>query len=207
MDTPPRAAPHVVVLGGPNGAGQSTVAPRLLRDALGITAFINADDLARGLSGFAPEAAALRAGRLMLDRLAELTRGHATFAFESTLAGLGMRAVLARCLDAGYRVHLVYLWLPSPALALARVRRRVAAGGHAIPERDVRRRWARSLVNFFDHCVPLATTWRVYDGSAPTRAPAVARAAAGQPPVVRNAAVWATINAQAETIRRGAPLP
>jgi predicted ABC-type ATPase len=138
----------VIVLGGPNGAGKSTVAPRLLRDTLGVMAFVNADDIARGLSGFAPEAVALRAGRLMLERIAELTRERATFAFESTLAGLGMREVLARCRHAGYRIHVLYLWLPSPEVALARVRQRVAAGGHNIPERDVRRRWARSLVNF-----------------------------------------------------------
>ncbi|GJG87332.1 hypothetical protein tb265_25130 [Gemmatimonadetes bacterium T265] len=195
--------PHVVVLGGPNGAGKSTVAPRLLRDVLGVTAFVNADEIARGLSGFAPEAAAIQAGRIMLERLAELTRERATFAFESTLAGLGMRRVLLRCREAGYQVHLVYLWLPSPELALRRVAQRVVAGGHDIPERDVRRRWARSLVNFFDAYVSLATTWRVYDASEPRTAPAVASGGVGRATVVADATMWTTILAQAETIRRG----
>jgi predicted ABC-type ATPase len=77
----------------------------------------------------------------MLERLAELTRERTSFAFESTLAGLGMRDVLTRCRNAGYQTNVVYLWLSSPELALARVRQRVAAGGHHIPERDVRRRW------------------------------------------------------------------
>lgn len=191
------------MLGGPNGAGKSTVAPRLLRDALGIMAFVNADDLARGLAGFAPETAALQAGRLMLDRLAELTRGRATFAFESTLAGLGMRGLLTRCLDAGYRVHVVYLWLPSPEFALARVRRRVAEGGHDIPERDVRRRWARSLVNFFDVYRPLADTWHLVDGTAARGAPPVADGVGSASSVVHDAATWDTITAQVDALRQG----
>ena len=197
------STPHVVVLGGPNGAGKSTLAPRLLRDTLGVPTFVNADEIARGLSGFAPEAAAIRAGRIMLDRIRELTAARATFAFESTLAGLGVRDVLSRCRDAGYEVHVVYLWLASPELALARVRARVAAGGHDIPEADVRRRWARSLVNFFDHYMPMATSWHVFDGGAPHDRPAVADGQAGLAPSVHDAATWVTIVGQADAIRRG----
>ena len=207
---PPSPRPHVVVLGGPNGAGKSTVAARFLRDTLGISAFVNADDLARGLSGFAPEAAAFRAGRLMLARLAELTAARATFAFESTLAGLGVRDVLARCRDVlarcrdvGYGVHVVYLWLPSPEFALARVRRRVADGGHGIPEGDVRRRWARSLANFFDVYRPVADTWYLMDGAAARSAAPVASGAAGEPPHVDDPATWGTVVAQVTALRRG----
>lgn len=201
------SAPHVVVLGGPNGAGKSTVAPYLLRDALGVRTFVNADDIARGLAGFAPEAVALRAGRLMLERIAELTAARATFGFESTLAGLGVRDVLGRCRDAGYRLSVFYLWLPDPEFALRRVRQRAAAGGHDIPERDVRRRWARSLVNFLDLYAPLADVWRVYDGGTERRSSAVALGGLERPTAVRNVATWATITAQADAIRRGdAPL-
>lgn len=200
-------APHVLVLAGPNGAGKSTLAPRLLRDALGVTAFVNADEVARGLAGFAPETVAMRAGRIMLERLAELTAERATFAFESTLAGLGMCDVLARCRGAGYQVRLVYLWLPSPELAVARVRNRVAAGGHSVPELDVRRRWGRSLLNFTDRYLPLATRWRVYDCSAPRPESAIARGGIGNALVVRDAAAWTLFTAQADALRLGEPIP
>lgn len=195
--------PHVLVLGGPNGAGKSTLAPHLLRDALRLTAFVNADEIARGLAAFAPDDVAIRAGRIMLERVVELTCERADFAFESTLAGLGVREILARCRAAGYQVHLLYLWLPSPELALARVRQRVAAGGHDIPESDVRRRWSRSLVNLFDHYMPSSTTWRLYDGSAPQPAPAVARGGAGRRTEVVDHDTWTLIHRQVEAIRRG----
>lgn len=189
--------PHVVVLGGPNGAGKSTVAPHLLRDVLGVRTFVNADDIARGLSGFAPETVAMRAGRVMLDRLTALTRARETFAFESTLSGLGMAGVLRRCRAAGYRVHVLYLWLPSAELALSRVQRRVAAGGHDVPEADVRRRWGRSLVNFLDVYRRLATHWRLYDGSTPPPSVLVARGREGTNVIVRSPTVWDRVVQQA----------
>ena len=197
------ARPKVVVLGGPNGAGKSTVAPYVVRDVFGVHTFVNADDIARGLSGFTPEAAAMQAGRLMLARIAELTAAGAPFAFETTLAGTGHRRVLERCRAAGYEVHLVYLWLPSAEVSLRRVRQRVVAGGHAIPEADVQRRWARSLVNFYDVYRPLAHAWRLFDGSVPGRRLPVVAGDVTRGLRVYDAQRWAEITAQIDAARTG----
>jgi predicted ABC-type ATPase len=167
---PRRPAPSVIVLAGPNGAGKTTAAPYLLRDTLGIAEFVNADQIARGLSAFRPEAVAVAAGRLMLARLEELARERRSFAFETTLASRTFCPWLEARLAEGYRVHLVFLWLPSPDLAVTRVADRVARGGHGVPEEVVRRRYAAGLRNFFRLYRPIATVWEMYDSAAP-RAP------------------------------------
>ena len=102
----------------------------------------------------------------MLRRLAGLARARADFAFESTLAGRSVRGRIMDLIGFGYDVHVFYLWLPSPELAVARVRRRVESGGHNVPEAVTRRRFWKSLVNFDRLYRPIATTWRVYDGGA-----------------------------------------
>ena len=157
--------PHVVVLAGPNGAGKSTAAPTLLRGRLGVTEFVNADTIARGLSGFSPEQAAFDAGRVMLMRLDRLATQRRSFAFETTLASRTFAPRLKEWIGGGYAFHLVYLWLPSADFALARVRERVYLGGHDVPEDTVRRRYSRGLANFFTLYMPLTTTWRFYDNS------------------------------------------
>src|SRR5215208_2498675 len=149
----------VVVIAGPNGAGKSTAAPALLRDVLGVTTFVNADEIARGLSGFAPEHAAVAAGRVMLARLHELADEGADFAFETTLSGRTYLGWLAGLRRTGYRVRLEYIWLSSPDLAVNRVRDRVRRGGHSIPEDTIRRRYDVSLRNFFRLYRPIADTW------------------------------------------------
>lgn len=191
------AVPQLVIIGGPNGAGKSTLAPYLLRDALGLSTFVNADDIARGLAGFAPELVAVRAGRIMLERLRDLVHDRSDFAFESTLAGLSAQNIIERCRDAGYRITLAYLWLPSAELAEARVRQRVLAGGHDIPTADIRRRWRRSLENLFDHYIPLSTTWRVYDAGAIHPLPEIARGGQGRAPTILDPSRWRAVQDQA----------
>lgn len=142
-------APSVVVVAGPNGAGKTTAAPFLLRDSFGIQEFVNADPIAAGLSAFAPESVAIAAGRVMLARIEELARRRLSFGFETTLASRSFAPWLQRRVADGYSVHLVFLWLASPELAIARVARRVELGGHAVPEEVVRRRYAAGLRNFF----------------------------------------------------------
>jgi len=159
------ASPAVVVLGGPNGAGKSTAAPRLLRGALKVDEFVNADTLAQGLSAFRPEDVAVEAGRLTLRRLDALEAERRSFAFESTLASHGLATRLARLRAGGYTVHIVYLWLPSVELALARVAERVRVGGHDVPEASVRRRFRRGRENFFMRYRVLADKWYMYDAS------------------------------------------
>jgi predicted ABC-type ATPase len=177
------ASPQVVVLAGPNGAGKSTIAATLLRDRFGILTFVNADAIAAGLSGFAPSTSALAAGRLMLERLRELAATRESFAFETTLASRSFAPWLRTLAQSGYRVSLVFLWLPRVSLALARIRARVALGGHAVPPAVVRRRYARGIANFHRIYAPLAASWWFYDNSG--RDPRlIASAAAGRTDVL-----------------------
>jgi predicted ABC-type ATPase len=126
--------PKVVVIAGPNGAGKSTAAPAVLRDALLVNEFVNADTIAAGLSAFCPEAVAVTAGRVMLERIRKLARDRQDFAFETTLASRTFAPWLRKLQSQGYRFHLVYLWLPTVELAVARVAERVRRGGHAVAE-------------------------------------------------------------------------
>jgi predicted ABC-type ATPase len=161
----PDSAPHVVVLAGPNGAGKSTLAPLLLRDKLAVTEFVNADDIARGLSGFGPDGVALEASRIMLARLRVLADARESFAFETTLASRSYAPWLRQLAKQGFDLHLLFLWLPKIELALTRVIVRVRLGGHGVPADIVRRRFRAGIRNFFALYRPLATTWRVYDNS------------------------------------------
>src|SRR4051794_29638502 len=124
----PGAAPVCIVLGGPNGAGKSTASRALLAETLRVMTFINADVIAQGLSGFKPESVAAEAGRIMLQRLHDLSARRADFAFETTLAGKTLAVWLRELRREGYAVHLVYFWLASADLAIARVAERVRAG-------------------------------------------------------------------------------
>ncbi len=158
-------SPTVIVLAGPNGAGKSTAAPFVLHESFGITEFVNADDIARGLSGFAPETAAIAAGRVMLTRLRSLAESRAAFAFETTLATRFYTNWLAGLQRTGYRVGLIFLYLDSPELAIERVRRRVTEGGHDIPEDTIRRRYLRGLHNLFRLYISQVDEWTLYNNS------------------------------------------
>jgi len=126
-------SPSVIVLAGPNGAGKTTAARTLLAETLKVMTFVNADVLAQGLAGFDPDSAALEASRIMLERLHALAQERTDFAFETTLAGRSLAGWLDNLRQSGYVVHLVYFWLESADLAVARVAERVSMGGHNIP--------------------------------------------------------------------------
>jgi len=162
----PQRGCHVVVLAGPNGAGKSTAAPALLKGTLGVTEFVNADTIARGISGFDPQGVAIRAGRVMLARLHDLAANKVSFAFETTLASRHFALWLKTLKSAGYAFHLVFLWLPDADAATLRVETRVRLGGHDVPQETVRRRYDRGLKNLAELYQPIATTWRVYDSSS-----------------------------------------
>ncbi len=166
----PRAAqpkpPTIVVIAGPNGAGKSTAAPFLLKQALGILTFVNADQIAVGLSAYAPETVSFEAGRIMLKRLHDLAASKASFAFESTLSSRTFALFLNQCKAQGYQVQIFYIALPSAALAVNRVALRVKLGGHNIPQADVERRFQRSLQNLFALYLPLADRWTVLDNAS-----------------------------------------
>lgn len=156
---------EVIVIGGPNGAGKTTAALDLIPNALAIREFVNADNIARGLSPFNEEASAFAAGRLMIERINSLARLGESFAFETTCAGVGHLRLLKMCRAVGYRLTLVFLWLPSPAAALARVARRVSEGGHRIPDEVIKRRYKAGLRNLCSAYLPLVDIALVYDNS------------------------------------------
>lgn len=161
MSQPPR----VCVLGGPNGAGKTTSAAPLVRDELGIDTFVNADTIAYGLSAFDPAAAAVAAGRIMLEQMRGLAAARADFAFETTLASRSFAPWLRELRQQGYELLLVFVWLPSPELSIARVADRVRAGGHHVPEPTIRRRYARGIANFIHLYRPLVDHFWCYDNS------------------------------------------
>jgi predicted ABC-type ATPase len=157
--------PVVVVIAGPNGAGKSTSAARLLPEGLDISHFVNADVIAAGLSAHAPEEVALEAGRIMLGRLDELAAQRQSFAFETTLSARTYARFLRRLQFEGYQVHLVYVWLEAPELAIKRVAERVRRGGHHIPDETVVRRYYRGLKNFKTLYSQIADSWILCDNS------------------------------------------
>jgi predicted ABC-type ATPase len=142
-------SPDLYIIAGPNGAGKTTFAREFLPNYAECKNFINADLIAQGVAPFSPEAVAFRAGRLMLKELNHYVKRGEDFGFETTLSGRSYLGLIHRLRKLGYRVHFFFLWVPTVDLALTRVRGRVSAGGHDIPESVVRRRFGRSLQNFF----------------------------------------------------------
>jgi predicted ABC-type ATPase len=157
--------PTVYVIAGPNGAGKTTFATQFLPDFVNCRQFLNADLIAAGLSPFAPETQNLRAGRLLLARIKELSQDRENFSFETTLSGRTYVRSLTELRGAGYRAVLFFLWLPNADLAVSRVASRVHQGGHGVPEADVRRQFTLGLKNFFNLYRPGVDAWRLYDAS------------------------------------------
>lgn len=147
---------EIVILGGPNGAGKTTAAKVLLPESLHFRAFLNADEFARQLAAGDAELMALPAGRLMLERMRELVQAKQNVAFETTCSGKSYLRMLRECQEEGWRVSLLFLWLPSAEDCVRRVRQRVRAGGHAIPQDVIRRRYTAGLVTMRDFYLPLA---------------------------------------------------
>jgi len=156
---------NIIIIAGPNGAGKTTFAREFLPQEAKCLTFINADLIAQGLSPFRPEAAVLRAGRLMLEMIADCVRRGESFAIETTLSGRHYAQVMPAWRAAGYRVTLFFLELPSAELAVQRVANRVAQGGHDIPEIVIRRRFESGKLNFLKLYKPLADAWRHYDNA------------------------------------------
>ncbi len=157
--------PHLVIIAGPNGAGKSTTAPLLLKEFLQINTFVNADVIAQGLSGLEPEKAALQAGRIMLTRIQQLTEDRETFAFETTLASRSFALLLQRLKAQGYETTVIFLYLPSPEIAIERVASRVKAGGHYVPADVIRRRFEAGLNNFFQLYMPITDNWYIWNAT------------------------------------------
>ncbi len=159
---------RIVTIAGPNGAGKTTFAQEYLPREAGFPDFINVDLIAQGLSPFAPDKAALQAGKIMLAETARKVSRRESFAFETTLSGLSYARHIPHWRRAGYRVKLIFLSLPSVELAIARVRSRAAQGGHDVPPEVVRRRFDTGLRNFRSIYCKIVDRWELYDNSGPS---------------------------------------
>ena len=157
--------PNLYIISGCNGAGKTTASFTVLPEMLGCREFVNADEIARGLSPFQPEKVAVEAGRIMLQRIDELLRKKEDFAIETTLATRSYAQTIKRARESGYNVTLVYFWLVSPELAIQRVKNRVAEGGHHIPEDVIRRRYKKGVKNLFELFIPICDYWIIIDNS------------------------------------------
>ena len=157
--------PHISIIAGPNGSGKSTCGPALLQTHFNISEFVNADTIATGLSAFNPEDVAIEASRIMLKRIKTLATKKRNFAFETTLSSRTFAQWLKKEKAKGYHFTLLYFWLFNSNLAVERVAERVRLGGHTVPEETVRRRYIKSIQNFFNLYQPLADNWVIFDNS------------------------------------------
>ena len=156
---------RIIIIAGPNGAGKTTFANAFLPGEAQCRRFINADLIAAGLSPFAPDAQAIKAGRLMLEEMAACVARDESFAFETTLAGVAYLRHIEDWRGRGYHVRLLYLGLASVDTAIARVTERVRQGGHNIPEEVIRRRFASGRRNFDRYYRAAVDAWVLYDNT------------------------------------------
>jgi predicted ABC-type ATPase len=156
---------RLYIISGSNGAGKTTASYTILPEMLDCNEFVNADEIAKGLSPFKPEKAAIQAGRLMLDRINYLIESGQDFAFETTLATKSYKNFVIKAKNYGYKVTLLFFWLRTPELAVKRVETRVKEGGHTIPEEVIRRRYENGLNNFFNLFKPIVDEWMFIDNS------------------------------------------
>jgi len=158
---------NVYIIAGPNGAGKTTFAVKFLPEYVSCPNFVNADLIAQGLSPFSPGAAAIKAGRLVLEQIHQFTNRRVDFAFETTLSGKLYVNLFKSLKKKGYKIHIFFLWIPDADLAVSRIKSRVAQGGHDVPIRDVLRRFNRSIWNFFKLYESFADSWMLFDNAGP----------------------------------------
>ena len=160
---------HLYIISGPNGAGKTTASYTVLPKILQCKEFVNADEIARGLSPFNPESVAIEAGRLMLKRISELLQRNESFSIETTLSTRSYFRLVEKAHSQGYDVTLLYFWLKSPQQAIERVTERVSKGGHDIPKDIIVRRYWEGLDNLFKIYMPIVDTWILVNNSETPR--------------------------------------
>ena len=158
--------PKVYLIAGSNGAGKTTFANEFLPQFVGPVDFVNADLIAQGLSPFDPSKMEIRAARMVLERVSELSRQSKDFAFETTLSGRSYATIINRMKSQGYQIHMYYLWIPNYQLALQRIKERVMEGGHNVPVSVVRRRFEKTSQNLFNVYLPLLDHLIIFDNSS-----------------------------------------
>lgn len=155
----------IYVISGCNGAGKTTASFTLLPEILDCKIFVNADEIAKGLSPFEPESVAFEAGRIMLERIENLISEGKTFSLETTLSTKSYKGIFTKAISQGYKIHLIYFWLNSSNLAIKRVQTRVREGGHNIPKDIIIRRYNRGLKNLFQIYLSLSSKVYFFDNS------------------------------------------
>lgn len=155
----------IYIIGGCNGAGKTTASFTILPDIIDCKEFVNADEIAKGLSPFHPENVAIESGKIMLNRINELIEHGQKFAFETTLSTKSYRQKLISAKKLGYQVRLLFLWLNSSDLAIERVGIRVSEGGHHIDNEVIKRRYFRGIQNLFEIYLPIADNALIFDNS------------------------------------------
>lgn len=163
------AEKNLYIISGCNGAGKTTASYSVLPKLLDCKQFVNADEIAKGLSPFCPESVAIQSGKLMLLRIEELLAADETFSIETTLATRSYSELVKRAHEKGYKVTLLYFWLSSPELAVERVARRVSEGGHNIPKDVIYRRYEKGLKNLFNIFIPIVDSWMIVDNGVEPR--------------------------------------
>ena len=163
------AEKNLYIISGCNGAGKTTASYSVLPKLLDCKQFVNADEIAKGLSPFCPESVAIQAGKLMLLRIEELLASDEPFSIETTLATRSYSELVKRAQEKGYKVTLLYFWLNSPELAVERVARRVREGGHNIPKDVIYRRYEKGLKNLFNIFIPIVDSWMIVDNGVEPR--------------------------------------
>lgn len=187
--------PNLYIISGCNGAGKTTASYIVLPQLLNCREFVNADNIAAGLSPFNPESVALAAGRIMLKRINGLLLEGVDFAFETTLSTKSYVPFVNKAKDLGYNVILLYFWLSAPQIAIDRVAKRVNQGGHYIPNDIVERRYYRGLKNLFDLYMPLCNDWIIIN-NMDIFPELVAQRTNLLPVMIINNDIWETINKQ-----------
>ncbi len=162
------STPTLYIIAGCNGAGKTTASFTILPDILNCRQFINADEIAKGLSPFNPNSVAIEAGRIMLRRIGELLTLKETFSIETTLATKSYVEHVKKAHDLGYRVVLLFFFLESPQLAIQRVAHRVSEGGHDIPVHIIKRRYIAGIKNLFELFIPIVDYWLIANNSEVT---------------------------------------
>jgi len=157
--------PTVYLITGCNGAGKTTASLTLLPEMLDCKEFVNADNIAAGISPFQPDKVAIEAGRLMLKRINDLIKVKVDFAIETTLSSRNYISKIKEFKKEGYEVILIYFWLNTPLLAIERIKQRVKRGGHFIPDDIVIRRYMRGIKNLLQYFIPLCDYWLIFDNS------------------------------------------
>lgn len=157
--------PNIYIISGCNGAGKTTASYTVLPEMLQCKEFVNADEIAKGLSPFQPEKVAIEAGRIMLNRINELIEKNIDFAFETTLATKSYASLIKRVQNLGYEVTLLFFWLNTEELAKERVKSRVLSGGHNINPDVISRRYKNGIKNLIHLYLPICDYWMIFDNS------------------------------------------